>query len=142
MDYAERHYPAPSPSDTFTFAARTAYWSVLAARPDAGSDVDLYVYGDAARTQLLGTSHERAGPRTSWRSTPTSGTCRPTAPEVTAGSRTSGYTVVAAQGANTLTGATTTVTLGNQPVRVWDVAQQAGQAVTSAWCRAPARTSG
>ncbi len=87
----------PRPSDTFTFTPRgPRYWSVLAARPDAGADVDLSVSTATlpARELLAELRPSRAAPRTSWRSTPTPWTSQTYYPEVTAVSpAASGYTV-------------------------------------------------
>jgi hypothetical protein len=48
--------PDPLTPHNYHFATTTVFWSVVALRPPAGADYDLFVYGDRPQTQLLAAS--------------------------------------------------------------------------------------
>ena len=55
-----RGTPGPA-GHAYTFNTTTAYWSVVAALPEFNFDVDLHLYADKARTELLAQSEDGWG---------------------------------------------------------------------------------
>ncbi|HTI21118.1 MAG TPA: hypothetical protein VL652_09010 [Kutzneria sp.] len=53
--------PDPLTPHNYHFTTTTVFWSVVAVRPPAGADYDLFVYGDRPQTQLLAASQLGAG---------------------------------------------------------------------------------
>src|SRR5438477_3987798 len=61
-NYTPLTRPAAPPSGhNYQFQTSTVFWSVVAVRPPAGTDYDLFVYDDIAQTRTVGFSLQGAG---------------------------------------------------------------------------------
>jgi hypothetical protein len=128
-DYVGKHFPEAVPSHAYSFTTTTGYWSVVAEKPDAGTDTDLAVYTDFGQTALLASS-AYGGTTTDFVAINSNSGAEPLGtyyPRVNQFAGTGGYTIQTAQGANTLSsGVSSPSMLATQPVRVWDSYQTAG----------------
>ncbi len=128
-DYVPKHLPEAVPSHNYSHTTNTGFWSVVAERPDSGSDTDLTVFTDFSQTAVLGSSayggttidfvainsdSGHLGPQTYF-------------PRVNQFAGSGGYEIQEAQGSNTLSIGTTTFNFtSGQLIRIFDSFQSAG----------------
>ena len=128
-DYVGKHFPEAVPNHAYSFTTTTGYWSVVAEKPDAGTDADLAVYTDFNQTAVLaGSSY--GGTTTDFVAINSNSGAEPLQtyyPRVNQFAGTGGYTIQSAQGTDSLSsGVSSPAMLSTQPVRVWDSYQTAG----------------
>ncbi len=128
-DYVGNHLPEAVPSHNYSFTTTTGYWSVVAVKPDAATDVDLTLFNDFNETSALASS-TFGGTTTDYvaiNSNSARDRCRPTTRAVNQFAGSGGYVIQSAQGTNALsTGIDSPVMLSTQPARVWDSFQTVG----------------
>jgi hypothetical protein len=128
-DYVPKHFPEAVPDHNYSHTATTGFWSVVAARPDAGSDTDLSVYTDFGQGTLLDSS-AFGGTVTDFVAINSNSGHRALQtyfPRVHQFGGTGGYTIQEAQGSNSLsTGSNTFAFTSGQLIRIFDSFQGAG----------------
>ncbi|WP_338177527.1 IPT/TIG domain-containing protein [Jatrophihabitans sp.] len=131
-DYVGVHFPEAVPAHNYSHTTTTGYWSVVAERPDAGTDTDLTVYNDFGQTSALASS-SYGGTTTDFVAINSNSGHRALQtyyPRVTQFAGSGGYTIEEAQGSNTLSaGSSTNNFTSGQPIRIWDSYQASGQPV-------------
>jgi IPT/TIG domain len=128
-NYVGKHFPKAVPDHNYSDTTTSGYWSVVAEKPDAGSDTDLSVYNDFGETSLLGSS-AYGGTTTDFvaiNSNSGHQALHTYYPKVHEFAGSGGYTIENAQGTNSLSTGTSVVSLaGTDLSRVWDSYQGAG----------------
>jgi hypothetical protein len=128
-NYVSRHFPQAVPSHNYSHATTSNFWSVVATKPDAGSDADLAVYTDFNQTALLDSS-SFGGTTTDFVAINSNSGHRGLQtyfPRVNQFAGTGGYAIQEAQGSNALsTGSSTFSFTSGQLIRIFDSFQSAG----------------
>jgi hypothetical protein len=128
-----RHFPEAVPDHNYSFAAPAGFWSVVAEKPDTGSDTDLTLFSDFNQTTSLGTS-AFGGTATDFVAINSNSGHRPAQtyyPRVHQFAGSGGYTVQGVPGSSVLSlGSSVASFTNNQPVAIRDSFQNSGVPVS------------